>query len=61
MTKELIKEMYLEASVHLEEAIQIEEDNDYSDAMESMDRTYWEGQTDALYRVYRTLYGEDVI
>ena len=35
---------------------QIEEDNDYSDAMESMERKYWEGQLDALANVYGLTY-----
>ncbi len=37
-------------------AKQIEEDNDYSDAMESMERKYWEGQCDALAHVYTLTY-----
>ncbi len=36
----------------LEEAQRIEEENDYSDAMESMERKYWEGQCDALGHLY---------
>lgn len=29
-------------------AQEVEEENDYSDAMESMERKYWEGYTEAL-------------
>ncbi len=39
------------------EAQRIEEENDYSDAMESMERKYWEGQLDALTHVYSLTYG----
>ena len=35
---------------------QIEEDNDYSDAMESMERAYEEGFLDALGMVYQYTY-----
>ncbi len=37
-------------------AQEIEEDNDYSDAMESMERKYWEGYTDALGALYSLTY-----
>jgi hypothetical protein len=46
----------LEAEKEFLEAQQIEEDNDYSDAMESMERKYWEGQMDALSWVYALTY-----
>lgn len=46
-----LKQEMLEADQHLETAKQIEEDNDYSDAMESMERTYAEGFSDALAMV----------
>ncbi len=46
----------LQAEQQYEEAKQIEEDNDYSDAMESMERKYWEGQCDALAHVYTLTY-----
>ncbi len=39
-----LKNLMLEAEKEYLEAKQIEEDNDYSDAMESMERKYWEGQ-----------------
>lgn len=51
-----LKVLILEAEKELEEAQQIEEDNDYSDAMESMERKYWEGQVDALSHVYSVTY-----
>ena len=37
-----------EGSAAFLEAKRIEEENDYGDAMESMERKYWEGYTDAL-------------
>ena len=46
----------LEAEKELEEAQQIEEDNDYGDAMESMERKYWEGQVDAISHLYSLSY-----
>lgn len=51
-----LKVLLLEAERELEEAQQIEEDNDYSDAMESMERKYWEGQCDALAYLYGLTY-----
>ena len=46
----------LEAEARYAEAQQIEEDNDYSDAMESMDRKYEEGFLDALVMMYKLTY-----
>lgn len=46
----------LEAEARYAEAAQIEEDNDYSDAMESMDRKYEEGFLDALTMLYKLTY-----
>lgn len=46
-----LKQEMLEADEHLETAKRIEEENDYSDAMESMERTYAEGFVDALTMV----------
>ena len=51
-----LKNLMLEAEKEFIEAQQIEEDNDYSDAMESMERKYWEGQCDALAHVYALTY-----
>ncbi len=51
-----IKVMLLEAEQQLEEAQRVEEENDYSDAMESMERKYWEGQCDALAYLYGLTY-----
>jgi hypothetical protein len=51
-----LKNQMLEAEQELLNAQQIEEDNDYSDAMESMDRKYWEGFTEALSMVYNLTY-----
>lgn len=51
-----LKTLMLDAERELEEAQRIEEENDYSDAMESMERKYWEGQLDALSHVYSVTY-----
>lgn len=51
-----LKNMMYEAEQEFLEAQRIEEDNDYSDAMESMERKYWEGQCDALASVYALTY-----
>ena len=51
-----LKNMMYEAEQELLEAQRIEEENDYSDAMESMERKYWEGQLDALTNVYTLTY-----
>ena len=51
-----LKLLMLEAEKEFEEAQRIEEENDYSDAMESMERKYWEGQCDALAHVYSMTY-----
>lgn len=48
-----------EAGLRLEEAQKVEEDNDYSDAMESMERTYAEGYVDALAYVIDLLKGNN--
>jgi len=52
---ELKNLMYLAEQEFLE-AQRIEEENDYSDAMESMERKYWEGQLDALTNIYTLTY-----
>lgn len=51
-----LKIKMLEAEAELAEAQRIEEDNDYSDAMESMERKYWEGYVDALAVCYGLTY-----
>jgi len=51
-----LKVLMLDAERELEEAQRIEEENDYSDAMESMERKYWEGQCDALGHLYELTY-----
>jgi len=51
-----LKVLLLEAEVHLEEAQRVEEETDYSDAMDSMERKYWEGQVDALAYLYSLTY-----
>ena len=51
-----LKNLMYQAEQEFLEAQQVEEDNDYSDAMESMERKYWEGQCDALTHVYALTY-----
>ena len=51
-----LKNLMYKAEQEYLEAKQIEEDNDYSDALESMERKYWEGQMDALEHVYALTY-----
>ena len=46
----------LQADAQYEEAQRIEEENDYSDAMESTERKYWEGYSDALAGMYKLTY-----
>lgn len=52
----MLKLDMLEAQARYDEAQKIEEDNDYSDAMESMDRKYEEGFLDALTMMYKYTY-----
>ena len=51
-----LKTLMVEAEKQYVEAQQVEEDNDYSDAMESMERKYWEGYNDALGELYALTY-----
>mgnify|MGYP006274297913 CR=1 FL=1 len=46
----------LEADAQFTEAARIEHENNYDDAMESMERKYWEGYTDALAAMYKLTY-----
>ena len=51
-----LKNLMLVADAQLEEAQRIEEENDYSDAMESMERKYWEGVLDTYGELYKLTY-----
>ena len=51
-----LKMLMVDAEDELRMAQETEEENDYSDAMESMERKYWEGQVDALAHVYGLTY-----
>jgi hypothetical protein len=51
-----LKVLMLEAEQELIEAQEIEVANGYSDAMQSMERKYWEGQVDALGYLYALTY-----
>jgi hypothetical protein len=46
----------VDAEDELRMAQETEEENDYDDAMESMERKYWEGQVDALAHLYGLTY-----
>ena len=52
----MLKIDMLEAEARYNEAHKIEEENDYSDAMESMERKYAEGYLDALTYMYKLTY-----
>lgn len=49
-----LKVLMLEAEKELERAQEIEDETE--EAMDSMERKYWEGQLDALSHVYTTTY-----
>lgn len=51
-----LKNLMYEAENAYLEAQRIEEANDYGDAMESMERKYWEGQLDAFTELYNLTY-----
>ena len=51
-----LKSLMLEAETEYLEAKRIEEEDDYSDAMQSMERKYWEGMLDAYSTVYQLTY-----
>lgn len=51
-----LKLRMLEAQAEFEDCQRIEEENDYSDAMESMDRKYAEGLLDAYTAIYKDTY-----
>jgi hypothetical protein len=52
----VLKVLMVDAEDELRMAQETEEENDYSDAMESMERKYWEGQVDALAHLYELTY-----
>jgi len=49
-----LKTLMLEAESHLEDAIEIEEES--GDAMDSMERKYWEGVTETYAELYALTY-----
>jgi len=49
-----LKTLMLEAEAHLEDAIQVEEES--GDAIDSMERKYWEGVTEAYSELYQLTY-----
>jgi hypothetical protein len=52
----MLKIDMLEAEARYLEAVKVEEENGYSDAMESMERKYEEGFLDALTMMYKYTY-----
>lgn len=51
-----LKNLMLIAEKEYSDTVAIEEENDYSDAMESMDRKYAEGLLDAYVHIYKMTY-----
>jgi hypothetical protein len=51
-----LKNLMLQAETQLLHWQKIEEDTDYDDAMDSMERKYWEGMLDAYTYVYELTY-----
>ena len=51
-----LKNLMLEAEKEYLYYQKIEEDTDYGDAMDSMERKYWEGMLDAYSAVYELTY-----
>jgi hypothetical protein len=51
-----LKNLMLKAEDHYDHWCKIEEKTGYDDAMDSMERKYWEGQLDALTTVYQLTY-----
>jgi hypothetical protein len=51
-----LKNLMLEAEKQLLHWQEVEEATDYGDAMDSMERKYWEGQLDAYATAYQLTY-----
>ena len=51
-----LKVLMVHADKELADAIEIEENNGYSDAMDSMERKYWEGVSETLSDLYSLTY-----
>jgi hypothetical protein len=51
-----LKILMLEAEQEYQNAKDVEEANDYSDSMESMERKYWEGMLEAYSHMYKMTY-----
>jgi len=51
-----LKNLMLNAETEYFRYQKIEEDTDYDDAMDSMERKYWEGMLDAYSTVYQLTY-----
>lgn len=51
-----LKNLMLVAEKDYSDAVTIEEDNDYSDAMDGFERKYHEGYLDAVVQLYKMTY-----
>ncbi len=51
-----LKNLMLNAETEYLRYQKIEEDTDYDDAMDSMERKYWEGMLDAYTNLYKLTY-----
>jgi len=51
-----LKNLMLEAEQEYSNYVKIEEETDYDDAMDSMERKYWEGMLDAYSHMYKMTY-----
>lgn len=51
-----LKNLMLIAEKEFTEAVEVEEENDYSDAMDGFERKYAEGYLDALVSLYKLTY-----
>jgi hypothetical protein len=49
-----LKTLMIEAEAHLEQAIEVEEES--GEAMDSMERKYWEGVTETYSELYELTY-----
>ena len=56
--EEVLSNLINKAISEHQEALDEEEANDYSDAMESMERKYLEGYADGLAHAYHIAFGE---
>jgi hypothetical protein len=58
LRKETLTNLINKAIAEYNDAKDLEEENDYSDALESMERKYLEGYADGLAHAYHIAFGE---